>query len=186
MKADIVDRNATIAEKGRVYQSIQKEKVDLEKVGMILKNRSSELKECIAPRDNLLAELATQANEMDAELLRDQQKRYESNLTISELRLRRQGLSKELANKKEKIVAAEESILFILNDIQNIYRNALSNEAKGKELESLRNGSKVNHHILAEALKISNSNSRNHKPNVPGEQRASSTSDAGSPFKKCM
>ncbi|KAE8302170.1 hypothetical protein GL50803_0016273 [Giardia duodenalis] len=184
LKADIVDRNATIAEKGRVYQSIQKEKVDLEKVGMILKNRSSELKECIAPRDNLLAELATQANEMDAELLRDQQKRYESNLTISELRLRRQGLSKELANKKEKIVAAEESILFILNDIQNIYRNALSNEAKGKELESLRNGSKVNHHILAEALKISNSNSRNHKPNVPGEQRASSTSDAGSPFKK--
>ncbi|EFO64847.1 Hypothetical protein GLP15_2896, partial [Giardia lamblia P15] len=182
LKADIIDRNATIAEKGRVYQSIQKEKVDLEKVSMILKNRSSELKECIGPRDNLLAELATQANEMDAELLKDQQKRYESNLTISELRLRRQGLSKELTNKKEKIVAAEESILFILNDIQNIYHNALSNEAKGKELESLRNGSKVNQHILAEALKISNN--RNHKSNIPGEQRVSNTSDAGSPFKR--
>lgn len=182
LKADIVDRETTIAEKERVYQGIQKEKVDLEKVSMILKNRSSELKECIAPRDNLLAELATQANEMDVELLKDQQKRYESNLAITELRLRRQGLSKELASKKEKVTAAEENILFILNDIYNIYRNVLSNEAKGKELESLRNGSKVNQQMLAEALQISNS--RNRKSSMSGEQGGSSASEIGSPLKK--
>lgn len=182
LKADIIDRDAIIAEKGRIYQSIQKEKVDLEKVSMILKNRSSELKDCIAPRDNLLAELATQANEMDAELMRDQQKRYESNLSISELKLRRQGLTKELANKKEKVMATEERILFILNDIHKIYGNILSNEAKGRELDSFCSGSKVNYQILSEAIQISNS--RNRKLNLSSDQRASSTSEIGSPLKK--
>lgn len=99
-RADIVERECIAAEKARAIEQLGVEISTLERQVALQQGKCAELRACVAPRDDLLTALTTQVGEMDRELLQDAARQQAKELETRDLRLRRQGLRREIAARR--------------------------------------------------------------------------------------
>ena len=100
-------RDETIADKEKRIFDLKKKNQELEKFKFVLDYKIKELKRQIEPRESEIADLRRQVEEMDLELEQYHKSNAALDLMIGELRLKLDGMSKELAQQKSLIKAGE-------------------------------------------------------------------------------
>ena len=100
-------RDETIADKEKRIFDLKKKNQELEKFKFVLDYKIKELKRQIEPRESEIADLRRQVEEMDLELEQYHKWNAALDLMIGELRLKLDGMSKELSQQKSLIKAGE-------------------------------------------------------------------------------
>jgi len=106
-KKEIRERDETIADKEKRIFDLWKKNQELEKFKFVLDYKIKELKRQIEPREAEIADLRRQVEEMDLELEQYHKSNAALDLMIGELRLKLDGMSKELGQQKALITAGE-------------------------------------------------------------------------------
>ena len=101
------ERDETIADKEKRIFDLKKKNQELEKFKFVLDYKIKELKRQIEPRESEIADLRRQVEEMDLELEQYHKSNAALDLMIGELRLKLDGMSKELSQQKALIKAGE-------------------------------------------------------------------------------
>jgi regulator of replication initiation timing len=99
---------------------------ELEKFRFVLDYKIKELKLQIAPRENEINTMRTQIGEMDLELDQYNKSNLALNLMIEELRLKLDGVRRELTNQEERCAVSERMMEKFKRDLQELW--ALRND----------------------------------------------------------
>merc|ERR1711907_479987 len=106
-KEVIKSRDDQIGVREKKIYELKKKNQELEKFKFVLDYKIKELKRQIEPREAEIADLRRQVEEMDLELEQYHASNAQLDLMIGELRLKLDGMSKELAQQKSLIKAGE-------------------------------------------------------------------------------
>ena len=101
-----VSRHRRSTQEKRIFD-LKKKNQELEKFKFVLDYKIKELKRQIEPRESEIADLRRQVEEMDLELEQYHKSNAALDLMIGELRLKLDGMSKELSQQKSLIKAGE-------------------------------------------------------------------------------
>ena len=88
MKKEREERDNTIADKERRIYELKKKNQELEKFKFVLDYKIKELKRDIGPREEEIAKMREQTNEMDKELKHLQSVNVNLGLIVDDLRMR--------------------------------------------------------------------------------------------------
>lgn len=94
---------------------------ELEKFRFVLDYKIKELKLQIAPRENEINTMRTQISEMDLELEQYHKSNLALNLMIEELRLKLDGVRRELSNQEERCAVSERMMEKFKRDLQELW-----------------------------------------------------------------
>lgn len=93
----------------------------MEKFRFVLDYKIKELKLQIAPRENEINTMKTQISEMDLELIQYNKSNLALNLMIEELKLKLDGVKKELTNQNERVIISERIMEKFKRDLQDLW-----------------------------------------------------------------
>ena len=110
LKKDVAEREESIADKERRMAELKAKNKELEKFKFVLDYKIKELKKQIEPREVEIMEMKEQIREMDQELERYHKNNSALELTISDLRLKLDGMQREILSQRSKLGDADAKV----------------------------------------------------------------------------
>eukprot|EP00967_Tisochrysis_lutea_P077403 scaffold105095_cov27-Tisochrysis_lutea.AAC.1 len=107
LKKEIRERDDTIGDKEKRIYDLKKKNQELEKFKFVLDYKIKELKKQIEPREVEIMEMKEQIKKMDQELERYHKNNSALELTISGLRLKLEGMQREVLSQRTKLGESE-------------------------------------------------------------------------------
>eukprot|EP00003_Mantamonas_plastica_P007526 TRINITY_DN1634_c0_g1_i5.p1 TRINITY_DN1634_c0_g1~~TRINITY_DN1634_c0_g1_i5.p1 ORF type:complete len:1021 (+),score=468.18 TRINITY_DN1634_c0_g1_i5:488-3550(+) len=107
LKNEIYVRNGTISDKERRIFELKRKNQELEKFKFVLDYKIKELKKQLEPKDRDIKKMKEQIRNMDTELEEYSKKNMNQELALSELRLKVEGLNKEISKQRAMIKEGE-------------------------------------------------------------------------------
>lgn len=134
---EIAERKRTIADKEtRIFQ-LKKKTQELEKFKFVLDYKIKELKRDINPKEAEIAKLNEQTTKMDQELKHFQRVNENLALIVDDLKMRQEGLQKEVKDQNEKLEEQESYIKKFNDDLFDCMNNISSKKALKASIVSL-------------------------------------------------
>ena len=101
---------------------MKKKNQELEKFKFVLDYKIKELKRQIEPRENEIADMRTQVEEMDLELEQYHKSNSALDLMIGELRLKMEGMQREISAQQEELTNSQEYMARFRRDLEGATR----------------------------------------------------------------
>jgi cilia- and flagella-associated protein 57 len=120
-KKEIREREETMSEKEKRIFDLKKKNQELEKFRFVLDYKIKELKLQIAPRESEISTMLKQGEEMNLELEQYHKSNLALNLMIDELKLKLEGLRRELLDQKDRSAMNDRVNDKIRRDLQEIW-----------------------------------------------------------------
>ncbi len=120
LKKEISERDQTIGDKEKRIYDLKKKNQELEKFKFVLDYKIKELKRLIDPLTNEITDMKNQIKEMDAELEMYFKVNANLELTITDLKLKIEGLNKDANIQRQRYADAEGTIKRIKTDIHEM------------------------------------------------------------------
>jgi len=114
---EIREREDTIKEKKKRIAELTKKTQELEKFKFVLDYKIKELKRDIGPREEEIAKMKEQINNMNAEILHFRRTNKNLSLIVADLNLRQRGMQKEIENQNKLIAENDNHIKAFINDL---------------------------------------------------------------------
>jgi hypothetical protein len=116
-KKEIVEREETLADKDSRIFDLRKKNQELEKFKFVLNYKIQELKRQIMPRKREIKDMRDQMKEMELELLQYHKANAALLLTISELKLKRNGVQGDAGALAENLTGQQGSLAQVRRDL---------------------------------------------------------------------
>ncbi len=114
---EIREREDTIKEKKKRIAELTKKTQELEKFKFVLDYKIKELKRDIGPREEEIAKMKEQINNMNAEILHFRRTNKNLSLIVADLNLRQRGMQKEIESQNKLITENDNHIKAFINDL---------------------------------------------------------------------
>ena len=150
MKSELDERERTIRDKQQKIDQYRKQTQELEKFKFVLDYKIKELKSRIGPRMKVIQGLQEQKTKMDNESKHFFVVNENLRLIVRDMRLKREGMQKEMADTQEKIKKQEEYKQQFKDEVYEVLNNHLN------DYKRLKKGIKRLHRIYV--LKEANQN----------------------------
>ena len=132
MENELIERERTIKDKQKKIDQYFKQTQELEKFKFVLDYKIKELKSRIGPRMKIIQGLQEQKNKMDTESKHFNIVNNNLKLIVLDMRLKGQGMQKEMGGTLDKINQQQEYMKKFKNDVYDILNNHLNDYKKLK------------------------------------------------------
>ncbi|KAK9834356.1 hypothetical protein WJX84_006234, partial [Apatococcus fuscideae] len=116
-KKELLERDETIRDKEKRIYDLKKKNQELEKFKFVLDYKIRELKRQAEPKDDQISDMRDTIKEMEAEIARFHKNNAALDLTLSEYRLKENGLQKEILRQRHSMSDGEQVIKHFQNDL---------------------------------------------------------------------
>lgn len=117
LKKEIRERDGTIGDKEKRIYDLKKKNQELEKFKFVLDYKIKELKKQIEPREVEIMEMKEQIKKMDQELERYHKNNSALELTIAGLKLKLDGMQREILSQRTKLGEAEAKAQMVCTEL---------------------------------------------------------------------